>query len=178
MNWSIIWKTSTRNWSCSINQWYSIVCSFDRSIDTWASKEQKDEKVENRNVWRLVISEYCCFLHSVLFSCRLCLKIAVSGRTMTQASEKTSDFAEKVKRYTFRNCWSSLAKSIDRIIWEYHQNLRSPSYFKKIRSHEVVVANCRHRIECNEYLSLRVVVIASNVWARNCMIQLSHEYQE
>ena len=106
---------SIRNWSCSMNQWHSIVCCIDCFTNARISTKTKKSTIttfENFRCFEVmnISSKYCCFFSSILLFCRLRLEIAVSSRTMIQVSKETSDLAKKVKRHTIRSCWSSCEK--------------------------------------------------------------------
>ena len=92
---------------------------------------------------KLALSKYCCFFFFILFFCRNRLEFVVANRIKTQISEKTNDLVKEMKKYTFRNRWSSLQKTLTELFEKYYQDLCFFFHVKKSRS--------RHRIECMKF---------------------------
>ena len=152
---------SVRNWSCSMSQWYSTVCDIGRFTRAWRSdRKAKKPKITTSEDLRCfeimkISSEYCCLFFSVLFSCRLSLETAVSGRIMAQTSGKAGDIAEELKRHTIRNDWSSLQEALTELSEKYVSRSMFSISFQRVtkpslhRMQEIaVIMSCRHRIGC------------------------------
>ena len=120
----------------------------------------------------LVVFKYYCFFFAILFFCQFRLEIAVSNRTMTQTSEKTNDFAKKMKKYTIRNCWLSLQKTLTKLF----ENFQHEIFAFILKSHEIVIVSnaknrCRRRYDkrMNSKLCDTIVVWISKIKIQYCI---------
>ena len=136
----------------------------------WSLSFEKTKKRKNRKLQRLKV----CNIRILLSFSVSSIFLSISSRNRCFRSNndasfwKIKRFRKKMRKHTIRNCWSSLQATLTKLFENFQHEIlvfiskvtKSSSYRKKTQ------------------LSSWTVVITSNVWVRNCEMQLSHEYQK